>query len=199
MVSAARTREPGRMAAFDVDELVAACVACRDEPDTHRAVRDVLARTVSEPAAVAERLPPERAGITLLYNTPDLTIINVVWAPKMQLFAHDHRMWAALAIYSGAEDNAFFRRDQQRGTGLLDSGGRQLGTGDVLMLGADVIHSVANPKSVPTGAIHVYGGDFVRQPRSQWRPPDYAEAEYDGEQVRAVFDDANAAWHAPAD
>jgi hypothetical protein len=177
MVRTFPPREPGRMA-FDVDELVAACVACRDEPDPHRAVRDVLARTVSEPGVVAERLPPERAGITLLYNAPDLTVINV---------------------YSGAEDNAFFRRDRQRGTGLLDSGGRQLDTGDVLMLGADVIHSVSNPRSVPTGAIHVYGGDFVRQPRSQWRPPDYAEAEYDGEQVRVVFDDANAAWHAAAD
>ena len=51
---------------------------------------------------------------------------------------------------------------------------------------------------MPTGAIHVYGGDFVRQPRSQWRLPDFAEAPYDGEQVRVVFDEANAAWHAAA-
>jgi predicted metal-dependent enzyme (double-stranded beta helix superfamily) len=184
------------MVGFDVDEFVAACVACLDEPEPHRAVRDVLARAVSVPEAVADRLRPERAGITLLHNAPDLTVINVVWAPKMQLFAHDHRMWATLAIYAGAEDNAYFRRDRERGDGLLDSGGRQLQTGDVLMLGDDVIHSVANPRTVPTGAIHVYGGDFVRQPRSQWRPPDYAEAEYDGEQVRVVFDEANAAWQA---
>jgi predicted metal-dependent enzyme (double-stranded beta helix superfamily) len=186
------------MTAFDVDELVAACTACRDEPDPHRAVREVLARAVSEPEAVAERLRPERAGITMLYNAADLTVINVVWAPKMQLFAHDHRMWAALAIYAGAEDNAFFRRDQQQGNGLLESGGRQLQTGDVLLLGDDVIHSVANPRTVPTGAIHVYGGDFARQPRSQWRPPEFAEMPYDSEQVRVVFDDANAAWHAAA-
>jgi predicted metal-dependent enzyme (double-stranded beta helix superfamily) len=196
MVNDAGSREPGNVHSFDVDELVAACVACLDEPEPHRAVRDVLARAVSAPDAVADRLRPERAGITFLHNAPDLTVINVVWAPKMQLFAHDHRMWAALAIYAGAEDNAFFRRDRERGTGLLDSGGRQLQTGDVLMLGDDVIHSVANPRPVPTGAIHVYGGDFIRQPRSQWRPPDYAEAEYDGEQVRVVFDEANAAWPA---
>ena len=42
--------------------------------------------------------------------------------------------------------------------------------GDTIVLGDDVIHSVANPVPKLTGAIHVYGGDFVNQPRSQWGP-----------------------------
>jgi hypothetical protein len=48
---------------------------------------------------------------------------------------------------------------------------------------------------VPTGAIHVYGGDFVAQPRSQWAPPDLLEEPYDVERVNRVFADANGAWH----
>jgi len=57
------------------------------------------------------------------------------------------------------------------------------------------VHSVTNPLGVPTGAIHVYGGDFVAQPRSQWAPPEQLEEPYDVERVNRVFADANAAWH----
>jgi hypothetical protein len=45
-----------------------------------------------------------------------------------------------------------------------------------------------------TAAIHVYGGDFVNQPRSQWLEPARVEAAYDLDRTRQVFADANAAW-----
>ena len=43
----------------------------------------------------------------MLYSAPDLTVINVVWPPLFSLYPHDHRMWAAICIYRGREDNAF--------------------------------------------------------------------------------------------
>jgi predicted metal-dependent enzyme (double-stranded beta helix superfamily) len=69
----------------------------------------------------------------------------------------------------------------------------------VFSLGADAVHSVDNPTWRFTGAIHVYGGDFVNQPRSQWDPDSLVEQPYDMEQVRRVFAEANAAWAAQAD
>ena len=40
----------------------------------------------------------------------ELTVLHVVWAPRMTIYPHDHRMWAAIGIYAGQEDNSFFRR-----------------------------------------------------------------------------------------
>jgi predicted metal-dependent enzyme (double-stranded beta helix superfamily) len=106
----------------------------------------------------------------------------------MQLPAHDHRMWAAIGIYAGQEDNAFFRRAGQT---LTDSGGKELRERDVLLLGDDAIHSVTNPLRSCTGAIHVYGGDFVATPRSQWSGETRTEEPYDIDYVLRLFEDAN--------
>ncbi|MHB8467440.1 MAG: hypothetical protein ACYDH6_04685 [Acidimicrobiales bacterium] len=99
-------------------------------------------------------------------------------------------MWAAIGIYAGREDNAFYRRATD---GLHASGGKQLAVSDVILLGDDTIHSVANPTTKSTGAIHIYGGDFVAQPRSQWDPVTLEEADYDLDQVLRQFAEANAA------
>ncbi len=92
-----------------------------------------------------------------LYRSSALTVLRFVWPPAVELFPHDHRMWAAIGIYGGGEDNTFFRRVPE---GLVVSGGKQLRAGDVALLGADVIHAVANPSRAYTAAIHVYGGDY---------------------------------------
>ncbi len=177
---------------FDLDEFIASCVACLGEVDVRRAVRETLARAVHDPDDVADRLRPETAGITMLYHSEALTVIDVVWAPHMQIHPHDHRMWAAIAVYAGREDNQFFRRD---GRSLAASHGRTLDTGDVLLIGENAVHAVSNPATAATGAIHVYGGDFVHQQRSQWLPPDLHEEPYDAATVARVFAEANSAWH----
>jgi predicted metal-dependent enzyme (double-stranded beta helix superfamily) len=181
---------------FDVDEFLASCTVCLTEPEPRLAVRDLLTRTVSRASEVADALPPDRAGITLLHNAPDLTVIKVVWAPGMRLYPHDHRMWAAISIYGGYEDNAFYRRRPEGDGRLVESGGKRLAPGDVTLLGADTVHAVSNPMTSPTGAIHVYGGDFVNQPRSQWPTDDAVEQAYDHRAVMEVFAAANREWHA---
>ncbi|MBV8159480.1 MAG: hypothetical protein JO265_01010 [Acidimicrobiia bacterium] len=57
----------------------------------------------------------------------------------------------------------------------------------------DGIREVTNPLRRITGAIHVYGGDFVNRPRSQWGPGPLEERPYDIEVVNAQFAEANAA------
>ena len=53
---------------------------------------------------------PEKAGINVIFRAPNLTILNLIWGPGMTIMPHDHRMWAVIGIYTGREDNMFWRR-----------------------------------------------------------------------------------------
>ena len=55
------------------------------------------------------------------------------------------------------------------------AGGKELPAGDVLVLGHDVIHSVANSRREFAVAVHVYGGDFFSVGRSEWDFETYEE------------------------
>ncbi len=175
---------------LDVDTLIADCINANREAEPRRAIGEILTRAVSQPAAVAAALPPVHGEIKPLHVSAELTILNIVWAPKMTLAAHDHRMWAAIALYSGGEDNAFYRRDEP---GLVESGGKSLHPRDVCLLGSETIHAVTNPTSEYAGAIHVYGGDFFATPRSEWAGDPLREQPYDVQRVLAVFEAANRA------
>ena len=137
---------------------------------------------------IAELGVPTRGGLNTLYHAPDLTILNIVWAPGMTLHPHNHCMWAVIGIYGGQEENVFYRRD---GQGLTQHGTKLLERGHCVQLGEDIIHSVHNPCEKLTAAIHVYGGDFFAAHRSEWMPDDYQEQAFDIEHTRAVFAKAN--------
>ena len=178
---------------FDVDALIGDCQAAVKESEPHRAVREVLERVMTDADAVGDAFKPRQGGLNILYSAPDLTVLHVVWAPGMVLFPHDHLMWAAIGIYAGQEDNTFYRRRPDQPATVTSSGGKELRVGDVLVLGRDAIHGVANPLGRITGAIHVYGGDFVNQPRSQWGPGPLEERPYEFKVVQEQFAEANAA------
>jgi predicted metal-dependent enzyme (double-stranded beta helix superfamily) len=174
---------------FDIDEFLAECRVAISETEPRTAVKQVVERAVSTPEEIAAALPAERAGVIPLYAADDLSVLHVVWAPGMRFGPHNHLMWAAIGMYGGQEDNAFYRR---MGTGLAESGGRQLRTSDVLLLGADTIHAVTNPLRTFAGAIHVYGGDITtRAGRSEWDEEQGVELPYDFERTRRYFEEAN--------
>jgi predicted metal-dependent enzyme (double-stranded beta helix superfamily) len=55
-------------------------------------------------------------------------------------------------------------------------GGKDLKTGDVIVLGEDMIHAIANPLERASCAIHVYGGDLLDfSKRSAWNPFTFEE------------------------
>jgi predicted metal-dependent enzyme (double-stranded beta helix superfamily) len=182
------------MAVFDVDELVADCQAAVAELEPRTAVSEVVQRTVARGDEVANALHPSEGGLQLWHVSPELTVLHAVWAPRMRLYPHDHRMWAVIGIYAGQEDNAFYRRSGPDRRSLTESGGKELSQGDVLLLGDDVVHAVTNPLGRLTGAIHVYGGDFVNQPRSQWGPGPLEERPWNMEDVQRQFAEANQVW-----
>ncbi len=179
---------------FDTDTLINQCLqAVRTEKDPQRAVREILLRTLEKPGPVAQAIGKDEGGLEIYFNSPELTVLNAIWAPGMKLYPHDHRMWACIGIYGGVEDNKLYKRSTET---IQLAGGRELRERDVLALGTDAIHSVANPERRFTGAIHIYGGDFVNQPRSQWDPDTLVEQPYDLEQIKRLFAQANADWAA---
>ena len=66
---------------FDIERFVDECrAALAADRGGGRAMREVVARAVSDPAALVRALgEPERAGLNVLHHAPDLTVLNLVW------------------------------------------------------------------------------------------------------------------------
>ena len=76
---------------MDLERFIADCRAAHAADRSHKAVREVVARAVSEPGAVLKWLgAPKRGEVQKLYHSPELTILNVVWAPYMTIYPHNH-------------------------------------------------------------------------------------------------------------
>jgi predicted metal-dependent enzyme (double-stranded beta helix superfamily) len=182
---------------FDPEQFVADCRTALAADQTQRAIREVLARAVSEPSAVLRGLgEPKRPESRTLFHSDSLTILNVIWAPGMMVMPHDHRMWAVIGVYSGREDNIFWRRIPSTPNRVEAAGAKALSERDAVAFGADIIHSVINPIDRLTGAIHIYGGDFFAAARSEWDAMTLDEHRLDREQRRRLFEEANARYEA---
>ena len=180
---------------FETEGFVSDCRRAFHADPTNRSVREVLAGALADPAAVLRALgEPRRAEIRKLFHSDSLTIINVVWGPGMMVMPHNHQMWAVIGIYTGREDNIFWRRVPGVRERIEAVGARALCEKDAVPLGRDVIHSVINPIDRLTGAIHIYGGDFFAAERSEWDSMSLDEHRSDGEKTRLMFERANARY-----
>jgi predicted metal-dependent enzyme (double-stranded beta helix superfamily) len=126
------------------------------------AVADVVQKAVREKPSVAQAEATQS-----LHTEPGLTVLHTVVNPGFASPPHDHRTWAVIGVYNGQEDNTFYR--------LIDSsrrieqvGGRSVRPGEVLTLGIDAIHKIANPGSTKLIALHVYGKNVLEIERSAW-------------------------------
>ena len=178
---------------FVLDQFIADCSAAQACDRPLRQVREVVARAVSDPAAILRCLgEPRRAVMRKLYHSAGLTILNVVFAPGMTIPPHDHRMSAVIGIYTGREDNLFWRHPPGTPSVQLEPAGvKVLSQREAVPLGADIIHSVTNPLSCMTGAIHVYSGDFFGAERSEWDPETRLQRPFNAEQAFRRFEAAN--------
>ncbi len=187
---------------FQKDRFVDDCK--RAVGEGQQAVRALMLEAVADSAAVVADLgEPTKAGVYPLYRADDLTVINFVWAPYMTLMPHNHNMFAVIGVYCGREDNVFWRRiDGAAGAGkspgIEAAGACSMGPGQVATLGRDIIHSVANPISKLTSALHVYGSNFFNppEPRSQWDHETLVEQPWDMECTRATFRQADMRYTA---
>ncbi len=174
---------------MDIDRFIEDCVTANLETDAQAAVNAVLARVVSTPGAVLAALgEPTKAGFNVLHTSPTLTIFAAMWTPQMNLMPHEHLMWANIGIYTGREDNIFWKRNSGE---IKAYAANALFAKDTAMLSEDAIHSVTNPLLRFTGGIHIYGGDFFNTSRSQWNPETLAQEASDGAIVRGIFEREN--------
>jgi len=181
------------MATFDKDEFVTECLAAvRSGGRANAAVKEIVDRTVSNPSAIEAEVDDRTVSpmMTIWHRSDELTALHIVWPPGVDLFAHDHNMWAVIGIYGGREDNQFYRR--------LDDGriephtAKTLTPREVVMLGSDVVHSVANPTREWTAALHVYGGEFFTTPRTMWSKDTYEPMPLDVDFVGQTLEAAAA-------
>src|SRR5258705_3232391 len=142
---------------FGLDRLVADCRAALGSPSAEAAIKELLTAVVARPADIEAALgAPRVGGISTLHHSPELTILNVVWAPGMAIYPHDHRMWAIIGLYGGREDKVFYRRNGGR---LATAGGRELNVSDVAGVGKKVIHPVSHhPLPLTCAVPHHDGG-----------------------------------------
>jgi predicted metal-dependent enzyme (double-stranded beta helix superfamily) len=140
---------------FDLDRFKVDCSAAVGETAAVQAVREIVARAVADPGAVQKVIgEPRRAEVQILHRSADLTILNVVWGPRMTVMPHNHEMWAVIGIYSGREDNILWRRLPGAARNRIEAAGaKALSAREAFPLGHDIIHSVTNPIGRLTGAI----------------------------------------------
>jgi predicted metal-dependent enzyme (double-stranded beta helix superfamily) len=189
--SMAGTKKPTSIGreTLDIERFVDDCIAANKETEAQAAVKEILAKAVSAPQQVLTALgEPTQAGLNVLLSSPTLTIFAATWTPQMNLMPHDHLMWANIGIYTGREDNIFWKRTAD---GVEAYGAAALFEKDAAELPPDAVHSVTNPLLRFTGGIHIYGGDFFDTTRSQWDPETLAEEPSDGAVIRGIFQREN--------
>ena len=188
------------MPTFDLDRFKADCSAAVAERAAVQAVQEFVARAVEDPGTVQKAIgEPRRAEVQILHRAADLTILHVIWGPRMTVMPHNHEMWAVIGVYSGREDNILWRRLQgEARTRIEAAGAKSLSERDALPLGRDIIHSVTNPIGRLTGAIHVYGGNFFGVPRSEWDPERLTEQPYDVQKAMQLFEESNRFYSSPS-
>jgi len=181
------------MTKFDKDQLMADCLdAVRSEKRSATAVKEIVGKAISDPTAIESETRPwsNDPMITVWHNTDEMTALHIVWPPEVDLFPHDHNMWAVIGVYGGREDNQFYRR-LENGR-IAPHAAKTMVRKDVEALGSEVVHSVCNPTREWTAAIHVYGGDFFKVERTQWTMDTFEPRTLDPENLERVLAEAAA-------
>lgn len=174
---------------IEMTQFIEDCIAANKDDNPQEAVKEVLAKGVSNPKAMLNAIgEPTEAGLKVFLRSKDLTIFAASWTPQMNLMPHNHHMWANIGIYTGREDNIIWERNQ----GSIEAHGvKCLFEGDVATLNISAIHSVTNPLQRFTGGLHIYGGDFFATERSQWDPETMVEEPSNGDVIKDIFKKAN--------
>lgn len=174
---------------IEMQKFIEDCIAANKDYNPQEAVKEVLARGISDPKAMLNAIgEPTEAGLKVFLRSKDLTIFAASWTPQMNLMPHNHHMWANIGIYTGREDNIIWKRNEES---LEAHDVRCLFEGDVATLNTSAIHSVTNPLQRFTGGLHIYGGDFFATERSQWDPDTMIEEPSNGDVIRNIFKKAN--------
>ena len=167
---------------FNLQQFVEECQSALNDPKPAQRVEALVREAISDPDAVRDAFTKtdnlERQGpVSFAYRNANLSVADVTTPPGLRSPAHNHKMWAVIGDCDGQEHNNFYRYENGE---LQGKGERLLKEGDVVALGPEVVHAIANPLPTVSGAIHVYGGDLIEHPgRSMWNPHTDHHEDYD--------------------
>lgn len=168
----------------DLDQLVADCQAALGDASPQKAMREVLQRAVSAPAALLAALPADKQSCVVVHASDDLTVMQLVNEPGFVYLPHEHGSWSACAFYAGRERNTYYRRGER---GLVEASGKEYGEGDVVIMGKEVIHAIENPLRSNNAALHVFAGNPFTAPTHQWDIDTLEEAPFDTAYAMAMY------------
>lgn len=131
-----------------------------DNPDL---AGQVPAFSIVEPSPLGWTL----GGEHLCYQSDELTVMVLDTLPGILQPPHDHEMHAIIGVFEGCEEQRFFARADD---GVVQTAGRTLNAGDVMVLGERAIHAISSPAGQPARAVHVYFGDIYDVDRSIFDP-----------------------------
>lgn len=157
---------------YSLDNLVADLKQGAAKNDFN-AVQEAVRRAVAE-----KPLAADRGKLQILHDEAGLTVVHVAVNPGFVSPPHDHRTWAVIGVYNGQEDNTFYRLAGDT-RAIEQAGGRTLREREVMMLGRNAIHKIANPRGDALLALHVYGRNIFKIERSAWDPVTGAEGPFD--------------------
>ena len=82
---------------FNLEKFINDCQDAIKLDHAKSAISKLLAKVVTKPDEICQEVgQPSSAKIERLHVSSELTIINVVWAPKMTILPHNHNMWAVI-------------------------------------------------------------------------------------------------------
>jgi predicted metal-dependent enzyme (double-stranded beta helix superfamily) len=154
---------------FDPERFVADCFAAALESRSELAVRDVVMDAIRAGSWIDRALGTDSpaGGPVTLIASERLTIQRFQWPGGYRCCPHEHRMWAVVGVYAGREINRCYDRTT---TGLREREVIEVRSGEIIVMDADVVHTVENPAADRTAALHVYGGDLLSVARHGWDP-----------------------------
>ena len=100
------------------------------------------------------------------------SIVSFVWGPGQSTPIHDHRVWGAIGMLRGAEENQRYRLDE-RGLPVVSGVAEHLSPGEVEKVSSrdGDIHRVSNALADRVSiSIHVYGGNIGGVRRAVYTP-----------------------------
>ena len=100
------------------------------------------------------------------------SIVSFVWGPGQSTPIHDHRVWGAIGMLRGAEENQRYRLDG-RGQPVASGLAERLSPGEVEKVSSrdGDIHRVSNALADSVSiSIHVYGGNIGGVKRAVYTP-----------------------------
>jgi len=100
------------------------------------------------------------------------SIVSFVWGPGQSTPIHDHRVWGAIGMLRGAEENQRYRLDE-RGQPVVSGVAERLSPGEVEKVSSrdGDIHRVSNALADSVSiSIHVYGGNIGGVRRAGYTP-----------------------------